>query len=100
MSSKSIGRVKKIEQLISRHTGNPVNNHFTIFTDKGTALQSYDSIVTFREFGSGDVFLSPDWSYSVTTNKYRVQFLGEFKAETDKKIASGEYKLVDALVFS
>ena len=33
------------------------------------------------------------WDYSSTTGKYRNQFLGEKKAETLKKIRSGEYKL-------
>ena len=35
------------------------------------------------------------WDYSKTTGKYRNQFLGETKAETEKKIKSGEYQLVD-----
>ena len=35
------------------------------------------------------------WDYSVTTGKYRNQFLGETKAETQKKIDSGEYILTD-----
>ena len=35
------------------------------------------------------------WDYSTTTGKYRNQFLGETKKETEKKIKSGEYALVD-----
>ena len=35
------------------------------------------------------------WDYSTTTGKYRNQFLGETKKETEKKIESGEYALVD-----
>jgi len=35
------------------------------------------------------------WDYSKTTGKYRNQFLGENKKETEKKIASGEYILTD-----
>ena len=35
------------------------------------------------------------WDYSVTTGKYRNEFLGEGIAETRKKIASGEYILTD-----
>ena len=38
-------------------------------------------------------FDKDSWDYSVTTGKYRNQFLGENKAETLKKIKSGEYKL-------
>ena len=35
------------------------------------------------------------WDYSHTTGKYRNQFLGENKAETEANIKSGEYKLVN-----
>ena len=35
------------------------------------------------------------WNYSVTTSKYRNQFLNETTKETQAKINSGEYKLVD-----
>jgi len=35
------------------------------------------------------------WDYSVTTGKYRNEFLGEGIAETRKKIASGEYILTN-----
>ena len=35
------------------------------------------------------------WNYSVTTNKYRNQFLGETTEETQAKIDSGEYLLTD-----
>ena len=35
------------------------------------------------------------WDYSKTTGKYRNQFLGETKKETQAKIDSGEYILTD-----
>jgi len=35
------------------------------------------------------------WDYSRTTGKYRNLFLQECKAETEKKIESGEYILID-----
>ena len=35
------------------------------------------------------------WDYSVTTGKYRNQFLNETKKETEAKIKSGEYRLVN-----
>ena len=44
----------------------------------------------------GKVYLDTHyWDYSVTTGKYRNQFLDENKAETQKKIDSGEYVLTD-----
>lgn len=35
------------------------------------------------------------WDYSVTTSRYRNQFLGETTKETQAKIDSGEYVLTD-----
>ena len=65
----------------------------------GDMFQSYDSNIAFiGHYDSGDKIVLLDktyWDYSVTTGKYRNQFLGEGIAETRKKIASGEYKLVD-----
>ena len=44
----------------------------------------------------GKTFLDKTyWNYSVTTGKYRNQFLGETKKETEAKIKSGEYILTD-----
>lgn len=57
-------------------------------------FQSYDSTIVVIH--QGTVYLdSHYWDYSITTGKYRNQFLGENKAETQKKIDSGEYKLVN-----
>jgi len=44
----------------------------------------------------GKVYLDNNkWDYSRTTGKYRNQFLGESKKETERKIKSGEYQLVN-----
>lgn len=62
---------------------------------QGTMFQSYDSNIAFVSYG-GKVFLDKKyWNYSVTTSKYRNLFLGEDKKATQKKIASGEYTLID-----
>ena len=74
--------------------GNKVPNQFLI-TDNGVEyFQSYNSIIAKRS--NGKIYLDDYyWNYSVTTGKYRNQFLGEGIAETRKKIASGEYTLTD-----
>ena len=71
-------------------------------TYKGVAFQSYNTVIAFKAHSCSNtgniskVFLDrEDWDYSVTTGKYRNQFLGETIAETRKKIKSGEYVLVD-----
>ena len=84
----------RIQNMLGR-TGREVANQFEIFTDDGKYFQSYSTLIAFKPH-SGKVQLDKNsWDYSRTTGKYRNQFLGETKAETEKKIASGEYELVD-----
>ena len=64
----------------------------------GTMFQSYNSNIVFipaPAFGKEVLLDRTYWDYSVTTGKYRNMFLGETKAETQKKIDNGEYILTD-----
>ena len=83
----------KVENMTSAW-GNTVPNQF-IITDNGDEyFQSYRSIIAKRS--KGKIYLDDYyWDYSVTTGKYRNEFLGEGIAETRKKIASGEYILTN-----
>ena len=61
-------------------------------------FQSYDSVIAEKITWSDRIDITLDekyWDYSNTTGKYRNLFLGEDKKTTEKKIASGEYKLVN-----
>lgn len=87
---------KVANQFILSETGGIMGN----FTKRET-FQSYDSVIAVvttwadPKYGT-QVELDKDcWDYSVTTGKYRNQFLGETKAQTQKKINSGEYKLAN-----
>lgn len=86
----------KVSNFTGRN-GNAVPNQFIITTDKPreVCFQSYDSIIVKISTG-GHIYLdSRYWDYSKTTGKYRNQFLGETKAETQAKIDSGEYILIN-----
>jgi hypothetical protein len=96
----------RIQNMTSTH-GNPVPNQFKIVTNglitsdtgenlgSGTMFQSYKSNIVYKNY-RGQVYLdSYYWDYSKTTGKYRNLFLGEDKKATEKKIASGEYKLIN-----
>jgi len=88
----------KVENMQSAR-GNDVPNQF-IITDEASnteTFQSYDSVIAVKSYEGGyKVTLDrATWDYSVTTGKYRNQFLGETKKETEAKIDSGEYKLAD-----
>lgn len=85
----------KVENMESSR-GNTVPNQFIIRTNKGVYFQSYDSVIVFVPYGSKKTKLDrKTWDFSVTTGKYRNEFLGECKEETQAKIDSGEYVLAN-----
>lgn len=75
--------------------GNRVPNQFIITDSNGVNwFKSYDSMIAKDDHGK--ITLDQKyWDYSVTTGKYRNQFLNETKKETEAKIKSGEYLLAD-----
>jgi len=79
--------------------GNQVPNQFEIHADEGVYFQSYKTVIAFIPLGYGpDAKTQLDermWDCSVTTSKYRNQFLRETTKETKAKIASSEYALTD-----
>ena len=89
----------KVKNMTSDN-GNTVANQFIIsgfYCGKaGQLFQSYDSAIAFKPSCGSSVTLDRNyWDYSVTTGRYRNQFLGETKKETQAKIDSGEYLLAD-----
>lgn len=99
----------KVSNMTGR-TGREVANQFIITgTEKylvnGEKLerdveifQSYSSTIAKKYYHVDRMVVELDenyWDYSVTTGKYRNQFLNETKKETEKKIESGEYKLTN-----
>ncbi len=97
----------KIQNMTSSN-GNKVANQFIITEDEnpmsGNAVQyfqSYDSIIAkIDKFRAGvanrQIWLDINkWDYSKTTGKYRNQFLGETRKETERKIKEGIYILTD-----
>lgn len=86
--------IPKIQNMQSSN-GNDVPNQFIITMSNGARLfQSYNSIIA-RKDKAGIMLDINKWDYSVTTGKYRNQFLGEGIADTRKKIKSGVYKLTN-----
>lgn len=83
----------KVENMTSEN-GNKVPDQFIITTDDGRYFQSYETVIAREK--NGKIQLDrKKWDYSKTTGKYRNIFLGETRAETQKKIDSGEYELTD-----
>ena len=92
----------KVRNMTSQSTGREVANQFIITDNYGNQyFQSYNTIIVKRENFTPDkrdrqVYLDENaWAYSRTTGKYRNQFLGETKKDTQAKINSGEYTLTN-----
>ena len=85
----------KVKNMTSAK-GNKIANQFIIIDDNNdVTFQSYNSVIA-KIIHNGLIYLDEYyWDYSVTTGKYRNQFLGEGIADTRKKIANGEYILTD-----
>jgi hypothetical protein len=91
----------KVENMTGTK-GNKIANQFIIYGDLGEeTFQSYQSVIARKNGriganGNGKIILDVNkWDYSKTTGKYRNIFLGESKKETEAKIKSGEYQLLD-----
>ena len=89
----------KIENMIS-NSGNKIANQFIVRDSEGRKwFQSYDSMIVVISYDhKGRPITSLDkntWDYSRTTARYRNQFLGETTKETQAKIDSGKYQLVN-----
>ena len=84
-----------VQNMLSPRSGKPVANQFIMRDVNGETFQSYGTNIAKRYWHTGTVILDPAWDYSSTTGKYRNIFLKENKGETQRKIDSGEYELVD-----
>ena len=74
--------------------GNKIANQFLIREKEKETFQSYNSIIAVKNYKTGKTYLDfYYWDYSVTTGKYRNEFLGEGIAETRRKIKEKIYKL-------
>ena len=85
----------RVEQMTSTRSGRGVANQCIVYAEKGQYFQSYTTVIAFRPYGGGKIQLDHRWDCSVTTGKYRNEFLGESINDTRRKIASGEYEIVN-----
>jgi len=84
----------KVRNMTSNRTGREVPNQFDIVDDNGNIyFQSYRTVIVAIK--SGVTYLDTLWDYSRTTGKYRNQFLGETRKETEAKIKDGTYIVTD-----
>jgi hypothetical protein len=78
-------------------TGKTIPNQVVEYHFDYTIFKSYDIVIVkqcYDKDGNEVTYLDSNyWDYSNTTGTYRNKFLGENKAETQKKIIKGEYVL-------
>lgn len=91
-----------VSNMTSPRSGEPVKNQFHItLTVDGTTVrvfQSYSTVIALKFTFNGATFVILDeraWDYSVTTSRYRNEFLGENTADTRLKIRDGRYELMN-----
>ena len=87
-------------QNMTNSNGNKAANQFIIdgehYGQIGRFFQSYNSVIAFIPNNGTSITLDAGtWNYSVTTSRYRNQFLNETTKETQAKIDSGEYILTN-----
>lgn len=87
----------EMEHVTVRRVENLSNNQVIIHLTNGKDIfNSYGKNIVEIDRKEQTVKIDVDfWDYSQTTSKYRCQFLGEKKPETEKKIKSGEYILTE-----
>jgi hypothetical protein len=77
-------------------TGAPVANQFIITDGEFEYFQSYKTVIAKRHISAGVVTLDAKrWDFSVTTSKYRNQFLGMDTAQIKRDIKAGRIALAD-----
>lgn len=79
-------------------TGRAVPNQHIVTDETGDVeyFQSYNTVIGRRTISTGRIHLDVNaWDYSVTTSRYRNQWLGEDTKTVKAKIKSGEYTLID-----
>ncbi len=87
----------KVKNMTSAK-GNKIANQFIIQIGYSFYFQSYNSIIVKMTWEQDKMVIYLDeyyWDYSVTTGKYRNQFLKETKKETKQKIKQGIYQLTN-----
>ena len=76
----------KVYNMKSPKSGKPVANQFVIANERRLVFQSYKSMIVDIDFGKSTITFGKDWNYSVTTAKYRNEFLSKyFPALADTK---------------
>jgi len=85
----------KVTPMLSERSGKALPNQLVITGDDGAEyFQSYKSIIVKKE--NGKVYLDEYYyNYSITTSRYRNQYLGCTTKELKDRIKSGEYTLTN-----
>lgn len=91
---KNINMKTIVKQFEGKNGG--VKNQFIITTPEGEFFQSYNYLIVKRDW-EGKIYLDEKYyNYSVTTSKYRNQFLGmKNSKEVENKIKTGMYTLTN-----
>lgn len=87
-----LGDYKGTENLVSKTSGNNVNNQIVTKFENGSTLTSYGTLVGVKV--NGMLYLTPAHAFSKTTNKYVTQWCGLTKQERLSKIENCEIYMI------
>ena len=92
--SSLIGEIQSVDNMVGRNGYSKVPNQFILKGSKGTAFQSYNTLIAVVSYDN-NIYLTKDYNYSTTTSKYCNAFLGMSSKDRDAAIKSGEIKIVE-----
>lgn len=86
---KKLGGFVRVAPIESQRSGEAVRNQYKIVFENGTAFQSYDTFIGCRI--NGNLYLTENHDYSVTTSKYCTEWCGYNAKERREGLKSGKF---------
>ena len=74
-STKEGFKMMRVENMVSERSGREVANQFIITDEYKIKFQSYASPIVQIDIKHKIIYVYNNWDYSVTTGKYRNQFM-------------------------
>ena len=71
---RQLGNIKRVRNLTSPRSWQPVPNQYDLEHENGIAFQSYESLIAVRM--NGYLYLTDYHDYSKTTSKYATEWTG------------------------
>ena len=88
-----LGNFVKVRPIESPRSGEAVRNQYELVFEKGTAFQSYNTLIGIRI--GGKLYLTNDHSCSTTTSKWCGEWCGYNGKERREGLKNGKFILLE-----